>query len=97
MIHNLKTWPKFFELVWNGRKTFEYRQNDRDYQIQDTLCLQEYDPATDVYSGREIEAAVMLVVDEAPGLPDGYCVMQLGNFERRESSLHDWEVLPAAF
>lgn len=42
-VHELKTWPYYFEEVWNGTKTFEVRKNDRDFRVGDTLILQEYD------------------------------------------------------
>ena len=90
MIHHLKTWPDFFQLVWDDLKTFEYRKNDRDYKQFDTLNLQEFDQTTGVYSGREIVGVVRCIVVEAPGLPDGYCIMQLGGMLRRENSLHEW-------
>lgn len=43
-IHELKTWPKYFEAVWNGSKAFEIRKDDRAYAVADTLFLREYDP-----------------------------------------------------
>jgi len=42
--HDLKIWPKHFQDVWNGIKTFELRLNDRDYQAGDVLRLYEFDP-----------------------------------------------------
>ncbi len=35
--HNLKTWMPFYQDVIDGRKTFELRKNDRDYQVGDIL------------------------------------------------------------
>jgi len=45
--HELKILPPYFEEVRKGRKTFEIRENDRDYQTGDTVILQEYDPAVE--------------------------------------------------
>lgn len=42
--HHLKTWPEHFALVWNGRKPFEVRVNDRDYRVGDVLCCHEWVP-----------------------------------------------------
>lgn len=44
-IHRLKTDPDVFEEVATGRKTFEVRRADRDYQLGDALVLHEYDRA----------------------------------------------------
>lgn len=46
--HKLKIWPRMFEAVQRGDKTFEIRKNDRDYQTGDTLVLEEWDPAKGV-------------------------------------------------
>jgi len=42
MIHELKTWPEYFEEILTGKKTFEVRKNDRDYKVGDTLILKEF-------------------------------------------------------
>ena len=52
MIHNLKTWPEYFKLMIEGKKTFELRKNDRDFQVGDRLDLLEYNPDTQEYTGK---------------------------------------------
>jgi hypothetical protein len=52
--HELKCWPEYFEEIWQYRKTFEMRHNDRDFQVGDLLYLREWDPKTKEYTGREI-------------------------------------------
>lgn len=42
----------------DGRKRVEVRHNDRDYRYGDTLCLHEWDPATEDYTGRETRVIV---------------------------------------
>lgn len=44
MIHELKIWPQYYARVADGSKTFEVRDNDRDFQLGDTVILHEYDP-----------------------------------------------------
>lgn len=50
IVHHLKIWPKYYERVLNGSKTFEVRENDRDYQTGDLVVLQEWDPKTKEYT-----------------------------------------------
>lgn len=64
-IHELKTDPEPFAELWYLLKTFEYRINDRDYQIGDTLELREHDVLVmgeDPYSGREVHAIVSSIL-----------------------------------
>lgn len=53
IVHDLKIWPKYFEAVQQGIKTFEIRKKDRDFAIGDYLRLREWDPQTLTYSGKE--------------------------------------------
>lgn len=57
MEHELKTWPAYFQEVYIGRKTFEARLNDRNFQMLDILRLREFDPNAQgglgAYTGRE--------------------------------------------
>ena len=79
MTHELKTWPEYFEAIWDGRKNFEYRLNDRDYQVGDLLHLREYDPHTSEYSGREIVRSVTYVLFPLFNTdPSLCCIMSLG-------------------
>jgi ASC-1-like (ASCH) protein len=43
MEHELKIYPKYFEDVILGKKTFEIRKNDRKYCVGDVLLLKEWD------------------------------------------------------
>ena len=61
-IHELKIWPEFFAHVLDGSKTFEYRLNDRNYQVGDTLFLQEYRPDTQSYTGRSIRKTITYIL-----------------------------------
>ena len=44
MIHELKTWPEFFDAVERGEKTFEVRKDDRGFQVGDELRLARFQP-----------------------------------------------------
>lgn len=60
-VHDLKCWPDHFEALVDGRKTFEVRINDRDYQVGDVLALQEWDPLAERYTGRGERAVVTYI------------------------------------
>lgn len=45
MQHELKIHPQFFCRVADGTKTFEVRNNDRDFQPGDRIILREWDPS----------------------------------------------------
>jgi hypothetical protein len=66
--HKVKSWPRFFEATLSGVKTHEVRRlTDRDYQAGDRLLLQEYDPTTETYSGRELVVRITYVTStDAP-------------------------------
>jgi len=81
--HELKVWPEYFEALAAGRKTFEIRKNDRDFQRGDTLVLREYAPGPDEYTGFAVKRKVSYILngDEpmgfAFGLRTGFVAMGL--------------------
>ena len=79
--HYLKTINPYFRAVESGDKTFEFRLNDRDYRVGDTLHLQEFSP-TDDYSGREIYVEVTYLLDDQAFCKDGYVIMGIKEFSR---------------
>lgn len=82
MIHYLKTWPPYFEEVYQGKKNFELRKNDRNFQIGDILVLQEWTAETEQYTGREIAKKVEYVLEGGSlGLEEGYVIMALSMVE----------------
>ena len=42
MIHHLKIKPEHFQAVINGKKPFEIRYNDHNFQTGDRVILEEY-------------------------------------------------------
>lgn len=86
--HQLKCWPRHFQAVFDGRKPFELRINDRDFQIGDTLILDEWQPAANYdetkngfYTGRQVTCTVTYILncDESSPefVPDGWIIMGL--------------------
>lgn len=76
-LHELKTWPVFYNDVLAGRKTFELRRDDRGFEVGDILQLREYDPETNAYTGRFVFKRVTTIVSKFPGLAEGYVIMGL--------------------
>jgi hypothetical protein len=75
--HELKTWPEFFTPVIEGRKTAEYRKDDRGFHLGDTIWLREWEPSTEEYTGREACAIVTHITGGAL-LPDHYVMLSFG-------------------
>lgn len=42
--HVLKTWPNAFDAVVNDKKKFEWRKDDRGFEVGDNLVLKKWDP-----------------------------------------------------
>lgn len=78
MIHELKTWPQYFNQIASGRKRFEVRRADRNFQIGDILFLKEWDPGTDNYTGRFFKRYVTYILEGGSfGIERGYCILSL--------------------
>lgn len=75
--HIKKLTQPFFDDVWNGDKRFELRKNDCDYEVNDLIILEEYDPISNTYSGRKIRAHITYVLKDYDGLEEGYCILGL--------------------
>lgn len=76
--HRLKIWPGMFEAVLSGRKTAEFRTNERGFIASDSIVLEEWNPETESYTGRTQEVAVTHVVNGPDfGIPTGYCMLSI--------------------
>lgn len=83
-VHELKCWPEAFQAKVDGRKPWEFRKTDRDFQEGDTIVEREWAPSFDEsgnltggeYTGRTVEEVVTFIL-RGPGfgIPDGYCIM----------------------
>ena len=82
MEHKVKTWPPFFKDALLGKRLFELRINDRDYQVGDTLLQAEYDPELKDYTGMKHRQKITYVLkaEDVPGkfgLKEGWCILGL--------------------
>ena len=85
MEHELKIWPKYYEDTASGAKSFEYRNLDRDFQVNDTLWLREWDRSVpENYTGRSFRAAITYVLRPGAGdpflFPWDYCILGIKPF-----------------
>ncbi len=71
--HELKIWPEYFEAVIRGDKRFEYRNNDRNYEVGDTLCLNEYNKEENKYTGLRTYVRITYILK----LYDSYAILSI--------------------
>lgn len=73
--------PSHFEEIYEGKKTFELRENNRDFSVGDTLELQEYnldESGILGYTGRKISVIVTHIFHGGKlGLAPNYCIMSI--------------------
>ena len=78
MDHHLKTHPEYFKAIKGGIKRFEYRYNDRGYEVGDVLVLHEWIPWPTLpglghYTGRHVYTKVTYIYF----LPDNNCILSI--------------------
>ena len=61
MIIKKKIWPEYFKDIKSGKKKYELHLNDFNIDEGDVLLLQEWDPKTKKYTGREVNKKVTYV------------------------------------
>ena len=61
-VHQLKTWPNFFNEILSGIKPFEFRYDDRGFKVGDILLLQEWDPKKKSFTGNAVEKKVTYIL-----------------------------------
>lgn len=75
-IHELKILPQYYNDVKEGKKKFELRKDDRNYQEGDLVVLKEFDGTN--YTGRSINfKPIKYVLRDCPeyGLKEGFCII----------------------
>jgi len=79
MIHCLKIWPEHVQQVLAGAKPFEIRKDDRGFTVGDLVRLREFEPATQDYTGRELQRRISCITRSAGpiALLDGLVVLGL--------------------
>ncbi len=71
MHHILKIKSNYFDHIQEGKKTFEVRYNDRDYQVGDTLSFinEDMDPNDHSYK--------IIYIHQGLGMAEGYVVLSI--------------------
>jgi hypothetical protein len=85
-IHELKCWIEYYGIIADGDKTFEIRNNDRDFKVFDVLHLREYDPKKMEYTGNSLYAEVLYILSDFVGLQPGYVAMQIRILDETEEA-----------
>jgi hypothetical protein len=83
--HVLKCWPEFFEAIAAGLKRHDLRRaDDREFQVGETVLLQEFDPHSAKHTGREqiVEITYVTAADRPcalseRGLYPEYCILSI--------------------
>jgi hypothetical protein len=93
--HELKCWPGFFREIYEERKRFEVRYNDRDFHEGDELILREWEPNAMKYTGRVIGCDVGFILPGGTfGIEKGFVVMSLMGIEEIDPTWSDSESNP---
>jgi len=88
MIHELKTHPEFFSMVFTGTKNFEVRKNDRDFKVGDEILLKEWIPEDyhwqldkgmkQGFTGRILHRRIDYILKGGQfGIEDGYAILSI--------------------
>jgi hypothetical protein len=77
-IHKLKVWPPYLNDLTSGRKTFEWRFNDRDYEIDDILIMMGWDPNEKLFIGEPWVCRITYLM-KGPifGIPNHFVIMSI--------------------
>lgn len=81
--HELKTEKQVFEAILVGLKPWEFRKNDRGFKVGDYVTLRSFDGNKKEYETKGVcglrYRIEYLLVGPVFGIPEGYCIMTLGN------------------
>lgn len=72
-VHKLKILPEYYNAQIEGKKNFEIRKNDRNFQIGDWLLLKEYNPKIKKFTERKVMVEITYITNYQQ--KDGYVVL----------------------
>ena len=88
-LHELKIKHEYLVEVVMGRKTFELRKNDRDYQVGDLIRFidikQDSKGGFDIYIDEDTLYKITYILKDVPeyGLDKDYCILAIKKLEIR--------------
>lgn len=89
--HSLKTWMPYFQDILDGKKTFEFRNNDRNFEVGDEVVLREYDHEKGEFTGRQLFGTITYLLKGPDfNLPEGYCVFGF-HTTRQQDFIRDFD------
>ena len=62
MLHTLKSTPFLFKRFRTGKIHSDVRINDRNYSVNDTLIINEYEITGDYYTGRYVRCTITNII-----------------------------------
>ena len=75
MLHGLKTEAEYLKSIMDGSKTFDVRKMDRPFDYGDDIVLQEWNPETKQYTGKEWHGEITYILADERFCKKGYCVL----------------------
>lgn len=72
-IHQIRLSSQYFDDVCSGKKSFEFRKNDRNYKVGDILEMTEFKDGKN--TGRMVRVIVTYFLDGFTGMEDDYCIL----------------------
>jgi hypothetical protein len=87
-LHKIKILPEYYQETAAGNKLFELRLNDRNYQKNDKLLMQEFDGKN--YTGREITAYITyMFIGGKFGLGSTHCILGIRIIDVKSKAKQD--------
>jgi len=85
-IHELKTTPPWFAMVYHGVKTAELCKHDRNFATGDHLRFREYLLDKACYTGSEVIATItdLMTDSDGPWLAKGHCMLSFKILELKK-------------
>ena len=84
--HELKTLFIYYAGIYNGKKTFELRKNDRDFKVGDILLLKEIN-SKGIYTNRQCYRIITYVLKDCPefGLEKGFTILGIKQIKNKQN------------